>query len=481
MTGKSIKVNAMLNGIKLLMSVLFPLITFPYASRILQVENLGKVNFSSSIVSYFVLLAGLGISTYAIREGSRLRNDSVKFNEFASQVFTINILSTIISYGALFFTIFFIPVLQNYRILLLIQSVSIIFTTIGVEWIFSIQENYLYITIRSLIFQIISMLLLFILVRDIGDYYLYAIVTVISSVGSNLFNFIYSRRYFKITLTKKLNLKKHLKPILIIFSTSIATTIYVNSDLTMLGILADDYAVGVYSVSSKVYSIIKTLMSAVITVALPRLSFYIANNHEVKYNSTVIKIFNSLVLVILPTVTGMNLLSNEITFVISGNSFMEASTSLKVLSIALIFSVFGSFATSSILLPMKKEKYILIATIVGAIVNVLLNLVFIPLFQQDGAAITTAVAECIVMLISFFYARKYIKLDSVAKNIVTSILGCFGIVLVSIILKNLISSIIPYTVLTVFFSIGVYLLILLSLKNKQVLEITNEIKDKLKK
>lgn len=480
MSGKSLKVNAILNGVKMMMSVLFPLITFPYVSRILQVENLGKVNFSSSVISYFVLLAGLGITTYAIREGSRLRNESIKFNEFANQVFTINLIATMISYISLFFIILFVSNLQEYRLLLIIQSFTIIFSTIGVEWIFSIYEDYLYITIRSLIFQILSMILLFTLIRDTDDYYLFAIVTVISSVGSNLYNFIYSRKYFKVKLTKKLNLRKHLKPILVIFSTSIATTIYVNSDLTMLGIMTNDYEVGVYSVSSKVYSIIKTLMSAVIIVALPRLSYYIANNNEANYKSTVIKIFNSITLIILPTVVGINLLSKEIIFIISGNSFMEANVSLKILSIALIFSVFGSFATSSILLPMKKEKYILFATIIGATINVLLNLVLIPLLQQNGAAITTAVAELFVMLISFSYARKYIKLDNVTKNIASSVAGCLAIVLVGIILKKLIADMVMYTVLTIFFSIIVYLVILLLLRNNLALELVNGIKRKFK-
>lgn len=480
MSGKSLKINAMLSGLKTMMSVLFPLITFPYATRILQVENLGKVNFSSSIISYFMLLAALGISTYAIREGSRKRNDRKELNEFANQVFTINIISTVISYLALFFVILLVPTLQNYKMLLIIQSTTIIFTTVGVDWLFSIYEDYLYITIRSLVFQLVSMLLLFILVRDTNDYYIYAMVTVISSVGSNVLNYVHSKKYFKIKLTKNLNLKKHLKPIFIIFSISIASTIYVNSDLTMVGIMIGDHAVGIYSVSSKVYSVVKTVLSAVIIVSLPRLSFYIANNKEENYKSTVTKIFNSILLIILPTVVGINILSNQIIMIISGNSYMEANISLRILSIALLFSIFASFATAAILLPMKKEKYILIATIVGAVVNVLLNLLLIPLFQQNGAAITTAVAEFLVMLISLYHARKYIKLNNVVKNVATSIAGCIAIIFVSFVLKMLITNTMVYTVVIIICSISIYLLVLLLLKNELALELINGIKKKLR-
>jgi len=478
MSGKSMKVNAMLNGIKTMMSILFPLITFPYATRVLQVENLGKVNFSSSVISYFTLLAALGVSTYAIREGSGDKYDKNKIDVFVSQVFTINVISTIVAYFSLFFILLVTPILQEYKVLLLIQSSTIIFNTIGIEWVFSIYEDYAYLTIRSLIFQVISMLMLFILVKDTDDYYLYAMITVFSTVGSNLLNFMYSRKYCKVKLTRKLNLKKHLKPILIIFSTSIATIIYVNSDLTMLGIMVGDYAVGLYSVSTKVYSVIKTVLSAVIIVSVPRLSFYLSSNMRNNYTYLVTKIFNSMTLLIFPTVVGINLLYNQIVMSISGSNYMEATISLRILSIALVFSTFASFTTAAILLPMKREKYILIATIISALVNVLLNLLLIPIFHQNGAALTTALAELLVLLITFYHAREIVRIDEAGKNIVTSIVGCLAMILVSFILKLFVVNMIVYTFLTIICSISVYLMVLLFLKNNLALEVLNGIKNK---
>lgn len=480
MSGKSLKVNAMLNGIKTMMSIFFPLVTFPYATRVLQVENLGKVNFSSSVVSYFTLLAALGVSTYAIREGSANKNDNNKFNEFASQVFTINVISTVVAYLALFFIILLAPSLREYKILLFIQSSTIIFNTIGVEWIYSIYEDYAYLTIRSLIFQLVSMLLLFLLVKDTVDYYIYAVIIVLSNVGSNVLNYMHSRMYCKIKLTKKLNLKKHLKPILIIFSTSIATTIYVNSDLTMLGVMVGDYAVGLYSVSTKVYSVIKTVLSAVIIVTLPRLSFYLSNDMGEKYKNTVSKIFNSLSLLTLPTVVGINLLCNQIVMIISGVNYIEANVSLRILSIALVFSNFASFTTASVLLPMKKEKYILMATIASALVNVMLNLFLIPMFHQNGAALTTAIAELLVFLISYYHARKFIKIDGVVKNLATSSIGCVAMIVVSSIIKLFVVSTTLYTVFTIVGSIVIYLMVLLLLKNNLALELLNGIIKKFK-
>ena len=160
---KSIKVNMILNAIKGLMSIFFPLISFPYVSKVLGVDNIGRYNFANSIISYFILLAGLGINTYAIREGARLREKENEFKQFANEMFSINILSTIISYVLFALLLIIVPKFQCYKTLLIILSLQIIFKTIGIEWIYSIYEDYAYITLRSIIFQIISLILLFVL------------------------------------------------------------------------------------------------------------------------------------------------------------------------------------------------------------------------------------------------------------------------------------------------------------------------------
>jgi len=476
MKEKSLKLNAALYGIKIGLSILFPLITFPYASRILQVENIGKINFSNSIISYFSLIAALGVSTYAIREGAGIRTNQKKLTEFANEIFTINVLSTLLSYLLLAILIVLSPRLQNYMLLLFIQSIAIIFTTIGVDWIYSIYEDYFYITVRTLIFQLVSLILLFILVHTKEDYYLYALVMVISNVGANILNFIHSRKYFKIKLTKSLNLSKHIKSILIIFSTSIATTIYVNSDLTMLGLFSGDYSVGLYSVSVKIYMIVKLLMVTVVTVALPRLSFYIANGMNNEYNKTLSKIFNSLIILVIPAIVGINILCEEIILILSGKNYLEASSSLHILSISLIFSILAIFTTSAILLPMKKEIYILKATIISAIVNVLLNFFLIPLFKENGAAISTVIAEFLVLSISYMEARKYVKLRGIGKNLFSSIIGCLFIFIFTLVLKKVTNNLISYTILTTLGSVVVYYLVLLLFKNQLVLELTDTLK-----
>ena len=248
---KSLGVNAILNGIKSLMSVLFPLITFPYVSKVLQVGNLGKYNFASSVNSYFLLLSALGISTYAIREGAKYRDNNEDMSKFASEIFTINFISMIVAYILLAVTIFTISKFRIYSVLIWIFSIEIFFNTIGTEWIYCIYEEYEYITKRSIIFQFCSMILLFILVKNPEDYYIYAGITVFATAGSNIINYFNAKKLCNIKLCLNIDWNRHLKPILVIFATTLATTIYVNSDTTILGFLTTDYNVGLYSVSVK--------------------------------------------------------------------------------------------------------------------------------------------------------------------------------------------------------------------------------------
>ena len=162
---KSVGINALLNAIRTGLSILFPLITYPYAFRILHAENIGKVNFASSIVSYFSLIAALGFSSYSVREGAKIREDSDKINKFASQIFSLNIMSTLVAYLILLICIVTVPKFHGYMLLIVICSITIVFKTLSMDWINTIYEDYVFITIRTIIAQLIIFILLFSLVH----------------------------------------------------------------------------------------------------------------------------------------------------------------------------------------------------------------------------------------------------------------------------------------------------------------------------
>lgn len=426
MIKKSLGANAILNVIKTIASILFPLITMPYVNRVLQVKHMGMVDFSATFVNYFIQLAALGIPNYAIREGARLRDNQTKLIDFCNQIFSINIISTIISYIFLGIALIVFPETNRYLILILIQSINIVGTTIGISWFYSIIEDYAYITIRSLVFQLISLILTFTLIRSEGDTWKYAIILVVSSSGTGLLNYIHSRKFIKIRFTFKLELKKHIVPILVLFSSSIAMIIYVNSDSTMIGIMIGDYYNGLYSVSVKIYTILKNVLASIFVVTLPRLSYYLSNGRTEEYKILTRKSLSFVFLLILPVIVGLNLTCEDVIRIVAGKTYLEAATSLRILSIAIFFSLVATYFTTSILLPFRREKVVFIATAISAVVNILLNLWLIPVFHEKGAAMTTLIAEILVVLIELPFVREQISVNK--KSMFQCALGCIGII-----------------------------------------------------
>lgn len=462
---KSIHLNAIINGVKTLLLVVFPLITFPYAAKVLGVEGIGQYNFAYSIVSYFMLLAALGIYNYAVREGAAIRDDKKSFSIFASEILEFNIISTIIAYLLLICVCIFWKKLYSYNFLILIISFNIILTTLGCEWVYAIYEEYLYMAVRGIIFQIISMILLFFLVHSKEDVALYSLTTLVSLTGYNVLNIMGLPKKFQFNFQTLKSLKKHFIPIMLLFANSIATTIYINSDTTILGLLAGNISVGLYSVATKVYSIVKNILASVIIVTIPKMSKLWSDNKSEEFNKLGNKILNSFFMLTLPAMLGIYLLSNEIIEIISDYSYLKASSALRILSIALLISVFNWFFQSSILIPSKNEKKVLYATSAAAIVNIILNFILIPKYKQDAAAITTLLAELISVFISWYYSRKIIKIKLYKKDIISILGGCVYIYIYFKVIESLISNILIKIILIIVGAGIGYFIILMLLGN----------------
>lgn len=480
MRQKSITTNMVLNMVKGAMGVVFPLITFPYITRVLGVDAIGQYNFAASIVSYFVLIAGLGISNYAIRNGAGYRENALELETFVSQILTINILTTLLSYFLLLILVAYVDVMDS-RAVILALSLQIVFKTIGVEWLYSVFEDYLFITTRSIAFQVLSLILMFALVRSQNDILWYATITVISSAGTGIVGFFHARKYCKLHLTRHPNIKKHLKPILLFFATNLTVMIYVNSDTTILGAVSGNYAVGIYSVSVKVYTLVKSILASAIVVSIPRMSALWKNKDEVAFQSLGAEIYDIFLTLVIPAIIGIILLNKEIIMLIAGPDFLDANFSLIILSVALFFCLGAGFWSQGVMIPQNRENDVFKITAVSAIANIILNFILIPLFQERAAALTTVIAEAIV----FFYCRsastKSLDFGS-KKDILLKILaGCIPMILINLAVKCLISTQWIIAVLTVGLCVPLYFSIEYILGNTAVVKYKKEIMAKLQR
>ena len=370
MAEKSLKKNAFYNILRTIMSLLFPLITFPYASRILLPEGTGKVNFANSIINYFGMLASLGIGTYGIREAAKVRHDKQRLSQFTVELFTINLLSTLIAYILLYISIVVVPKFHEYRMLLYMTSVTIIFTTMGISWLYSAVEEYGYIALRSVVFQVVSIILLFTFVKRKEDYLIY----VISSVGSNIFNIIHARKFISFTGLRRLELKKHVKPIFVFFGSTLAISVFTMLDTSMLGFLSTDAEVGFYSAATKLTRMIRDLFPAVFTVLFARLSVYAGKTEEQdKYKNLIFNMLNFILCFALPIMVGLFLLGKPILILLSGTAFLPALPAMYVMIPVILFSSTAGFLGGTVLNSLSKEKMYLYTVIAGACVNFVLN------------------------------------------------------------------------------------------------------------
>ena len=363
----NIQKNFFINGIKIFFNLLFPIITFPYISRILGPIGIGKITFVTSVINYFLLFTNLGIPLYGIREVARTRENKLNLSKSFSEILFLNLITTI--FGMIIFVILLkLNLLGNDIKLFQIISLNIIFTFIGVEWYFQGTENYTYITKRSILFKIISIILMFIFVKRKEDIVIYAGILVLALVGSNILNFFKAKKEVLISF-KNLNIKKHLKPILTIFSMNIAISIYTNLDSVMLGYRSSEYALGIYSASSKIIHLVLGIVTSLGAVLLPRISNYIVNKKEEELKEILENTLTFLLAVSIPCIIGINFTAVEIIKIFSGNEFMTAVKTMRILSLIIFFIAFSNFLGIQILYPRGEEKKVLYSVIVGAVIN----------------------------------------------------------------------------------------------------------------
>ena len=481
MQKSSITENTLFNTIKTLFGIIYPLIAFPYISRVLMAENVGKVNFASSIVSYFSLIASLGISTYAIRECSKVKDNQEELNKTTSQIYSINIISTLFSYLVFAITLFTASPLYNYRELLCIQSIIILFTTLGADWINSAMEDFKYIAVRTVGMQLISLVLMILFVKKPEDYIVFAVISVIASSGANLVNVFYRRKFCKTKFTFNMEIRKHLPPILLMFSMILSQTIYTNSDTTILGLFRGDYEVGLYSTAVKIYRLVNCMIASIALVVMPQLSSGFEKKDYQEINKLLNYSLNFIIVLGLPCIVGINAIALPIIDLLAGTEFYGAETALHIFTITLSISLLSGWFGNMTLLPAGKEKICLLACVVSATVNVILNLILIPFYGLNAAATTTAIAEGVGLCILFRHRDRNIKVSNLKEMLKAPVIGSTGIAITALITRSFIDSYPVICVVTVILSVILYGASLILMKNKFTMDFIEPILNRMKK
>lgn len=464
--------NSIFNVIKTFSKLMFPVITFAYAARILGETGIGRVSFSNSIISYFTMIALLGMNYYGTREAAKLRNDKEKLSKYVQEMLIINGCTTLAAYLLLFFSILAIPKLQSYRPLLLVNSTAIALNGLGMEWLYQALEEYRYITIRSIVFQGISFCTLFFFVRHEKDVIAYAVIHLLATSGSYLLNFINVRKYVYFRRYENYEIKKHLRPLLWLFAMVVSIELYTVLDSTMLGFLRGDVAVGRYTAAVKVNKMVVSLITSVGVVLLPRFSYYIHQKEYGKIEELVNKAYNFIFLLSIPCAVGLCMISDEIILIFSGSKFVSAGFTMRLLTPIVVVISFSTIVNLHTFVPMGKETWILQSTIVGAVTNFTLNLFLIPRYAENGAAVATVIAEIAVAVVCFWNIGKFYNREQIFLKIYQYMIASIPIPIIAMLLRGMIAHCVIRMCVTILLSVTSYISILFLFKNPCVLEIT---------
>ena len=410
--------------------LLFPVLTFPYVSRIIMAEGIGEVQFYSSIINYIALLTCLGIPTYAIREISRIRDDQKLLVKTSMEILSLHTILSIFGYVIVLIMCFSIErVIQNIPMFLLL-SITIFLNTIGCEWLYKAVEDFKYITIRGLIIRILAVVFLFLFVKDKEDIMLYAFYTLIVSVGNNIFNFFHLREVvdFRLFSFTGFNPLRHLPPALHIFILNLTVSIYVNLDTVMLGFMKGNEAVGFYSAGNKLPHIMLTLVTSLGTVALPRCANLISKGDKDGFVRIGKKAIQFVIAVSLPCTIGLIMIAPEFIRVFCGTEFLPSIPVLQWTAAIILFIGLSNVTGIQMLYPLGKENIVIWSTVGGAVINLLFNVFLIPVYAYVGASIATFMAEFTVLIIQIWIGRKYIPFNlfsvKIGKYIIATVAMC---------------------------------------------------------
>lgn len=401
----SVKYNFIMNAILTVAGIIFPLITFPYISRVLLVEGSGKVAFATSVVTYFTMFASLGIPTYGVRACAIVRDNKEKLSKTVQELLIISGGTTLLTYIVFGISLFVIPEFAQERTLLLIVGLGIGLNTIGVQWLYNALEQYSYITTCSILFKVIGMILMFLLLKESSDYQIYGGVYVIASFGSYVLNFICLRKFVTFQKTGTYQFKQHLKHIMVFFAMSAGASIYLNLDVVMLRFLQSNEAVGYYNAGIKVKTVLVTCVTSLGTVLLPRLSYYIETADKKAFQLMVGKAFRFVFVAASAVTVYFSIFARESILLLSGEAFLPAVGPMMILMPTVLLIGLSNVTGIQILTPNGREREVMYSIWGGAILDFVLNLIVIPKFSANGAALSTLLAEGMVLLLQCWFLR----------------------------------------------------------------------------
>lgn len=464
--------NVIYSMLGIIFNTIIPIIVFPYVTRVLGVDGIGKYSFYSSIFTYAALFSGFGIALYGSREIGRFYDNVRKRSQVFVELITINLCTVAIASIFVIYFAFVSPYSSDWLIII-IFSLTLLTNAIGAEWFFVGIEKQGFMLLRNIIIKIVSIILIFLFVRTPDDLVRYVAITTFSLAAASITNIYYWVKLTDFHDITTLKLHKYLKPLSSIFSVEVLLRYLGLGDVVILGIIAGDIAVGIYSMGLKVLLLIASILKVTATTLMPRSTFYLQNNDLNSFNHLFNTTIRMLILIGFPISAGLYLFAEPIILLLGGDQFQESVRLMKEMAFLLLLSVIINTYVFQAFYPQNKIKPIIIAHILGVICDIILNVLLISFLSYQGTFVAFAVSNIAIAAVLILWEKDFFKQTFIFREylnyIYSTIIAC-GITFICTLIFNGF-----YAIISVIVFVVVYLVTLYQLKDELYINIINSI------
>jgi len=473
----SIKKNYIYNLSFTVYNSLIQLITLPFIARVLGKGNIGLQAFTISLSQYFVFFAVLGIAMYGIREIAFVRNDKTKLTNTFIDLWLILLVTTIIS--SFFYVIFIYFQAPELKTLLWVQGIALFTVCFDITWFFQGLEDFKTIAIRNIFVKTLVVISIFVFIKSKNDLILYIFILTFGNFVSQMLMWKYIFKYIDLKLFKYNfdRIKSHILRNLKMFVLQIAIQIYQYLDRTMLGYLGNINEVAVYDLAQKFVRITLLVTGTLGSVMMPRISnLIIQHKHEeIKYN--IEKSLQIVISISLPIIFGIISVSKTFVPLFLGPEYVRVADLMILLSPVILIIPIGNIIGVQLMIPMGKELLVSICPILGAIVNIILNIILIPKIYATGAVYASIGAELAGTILTVYLMRKYINIShSIIKTYKSLIASIIMLIVLSILTNCLRLPLLPLFLIQISVGISIFSLILFVLKDDLIIFLKTQIK-----
>lgn len=401
--------NALFNILRVLFNLVLPVLVFPYVSRRLGPANLGMVDFATAVVSYFLMFATMGIPVYGRIACAKVRNQEQRLQKTVCELMYIGLLLDAVTILTLLLAVFLVPRFHAYRVLLLLNGLTVLVSAVSLEWLHGALERYQYIALRTMGLKLLSVALIFLLVHSPQDAVLYTAINVLVQVLTAFMDLALVRKHVRFFPLKELNLRRHFTPVLMFFTSSVAVTIAAHTDTVMLNLISGEYHTGLYTFSARIKSMLLALMSAGLDVVIPRLSLAY---HEGRHRDfrTLLRTVGLFTFVVACAMWAFfTAFSWEAVNILGSAAYESAAAIVMALVLSLPVLSFNFTLGIGVLHTIGRERLYARTMLISCLVNIIANLLLIPRFQGVGAAAATLVSETVNLALYYRYSRDYLK------------------------------------------------------------------------